>query len=191
MSRADVRSLVLGQLGFSWWDLSTHLDGLTDEEYRWQPAPGALSVVRRSETTRRVTGAGEWVAEWPRGGTEWTRGDDDPGVRTIGWLVTHLVEVFAERWEWTFGGHRLRRDDIEVHPTAHAGVAALTDVVERWQRDLAALDAGRFWTVGLSQATEIDAQAPFAHLVLHVNRELVHHGAEICVLRDLHRVRAG
>ena len=77
---------------------------MTDEEYLWQPVPGALAVVRRTGTTRRVTRAGEWVAEWPRGGTEWTRGDDDPGARTIGWLVTHLVEVFTERWSGRSAG---------------------------------------------------------------------------------------
>ncbi len=38
-----------------------------------------------------------------------------------------------------------------------------------------------------SQATEIDARAPFAQLVLHINRELIHHGSEICTLTDLYR----
>lgn len=182
LTRPDVRSLVLGQLGFSWTELAGRLEGLDDDEYRWAPAPGALSVARRTGTTRRAVGAGEWVAEWPAG-------PDDPGPRTIAWLVTHLTEVFTERWDWTFGEHRLRRDDLTVHPAAAAGVAALTDVVQRWERDVAGLDAADLWTVGLSQATEIDASAPFAHLVLHLNRELVHHGAEITVLRDLYRVR--
>ncbi len=43
------------------------------------------------------------------------------------------------------------------------------------------------FTVGLSQATSIDAAAPFAQLVLHINRELIHHGSEICTLTDLYR----
>ena len=46
-------------------------------------------------------------------------------------------------------------------------------------------------TVGLSQATEIDQQAPCAHLVAHVNREVIHHGSEIATLTDLYRVRGG
>ena len=33
------------------------------------------------------------------------------------------------------------------------------------------------------------AQAPMAALVLHINRETIHHGAEICLLRDLYRNR--
>jgi hypothetical protein len=33
------------------------------------------------------------------------------------------------------------------------------------------------------------ADSPMAALVLHTNRELVHHGAEIALLRDLYRWR--
>lgn len=182
LTRPDVRSLVLGQLGFAWWDLSQHLQGLSDEEYLWAPAEGALSVVHRTTATGRVVGAGEWVAQWPDG-------EDHPGPRTIAWLVAHLTEGYSERWEWTFGGRSLRRDDVDLHGTATAGIAALTEQVERWQDEIARLDPDQLLTVGLSQATEIDAGAPFAHLVLHMNRELIHHGCEITVLRDLYRTR--
>ncbi len=184
LSRPDVVSLVTGQLAFSWLDLHQHLQDLPDEEYLWRPAPGALSVAPRGQTGRRAVGAGEWVVEWPAG-------PDDPGPRTIAWLVAHLVEVFAERYEWTFGGHDLRRDDLELaHPTAQAGVAALSEAVGRWREGVEALGAEEMWTVGRSQATPVDQQAPFAHLVLHLNRELIHHGAEITVLRDLYRARS-
>ena len=84
--------------------LRPRFEGLTDDEYLWKPAPWALSIAPRGKTARRRVGAGEWVVEWPDG-------PDDPGPRTIAWLVSHLVETFAERWEWTFGDHRARRDD--------------------------------------------------------------------------------
>ena len=44
-------------------------------------------------------------------------------------------------------------------------------------------------TVTAAAWTEIEKQAPFGHLVLHLNRELVSHGAEISVLRDLYAAR--
>lgn len=33
------------------------------------------------------------------------------------------------------------------------------------------------------------ADQPFAGLVFHLNREVMHHGGEICLLRDLYRAR--
>ena len=33
------------------------------------------------------------------------------------------------------------------------------------------------------------ADAPLAALVQHINREVIHHGAEIALLRDLYRAR--
>lgn len=56
---------------------------------------------------------------------------------------------------------------------------------------IAALDEEQAHTVGLSQATELDAAASFGHLVLHMNRELIAHGAEIMALRDVYKARSG
>lgn len=33
------------------------------------------------------------------------------------------------------------------------------------------------------------AESPFAALVLHINREALHHGAELLLMRDLYRNR--
>lgn len=174
-------AMVRGQLEFSWSELRSRLDTVTAEEFAWEPAPGALRVVRRgTERTPRTLGTGDWVAEWPEG-------FDHPGARTIAWLVAHLTEAFAERWEWTFGGHRLRRHDVEVHGEVGAAMAGLTRRVEAWRTDIAALPDEAVFTTGLSTATPVDASAPFGHLVLHMNRELIHHGSEIAALTDLCR----
>lgn len=175
------RAMVLGQLGFSWLELRARLATVTQAELDWQPAPGALRVVRRgTQRTARTVGAGDWVAEWPDG-------PDDPGPRTIGWLVAHLTETFFERWEWTFGDRQRRREDLVRHGDVETARAELAHWVEAWQRDVTALDDDEFFTVGLSRATPVDAAAPFGHLVLHLNRELIHHGAEILTLTDLAR----
>lgn len=177
-------AMVRGQLGFSWLELSGRLGTLTQEDYAWEPGPDALRVVRREDArSPRVVGAGEWVAEWPAG-------PDSAQPRTVAWLVAHLTETFAERWDWTFGEHRFRPEALERSGDVTEGVALLRRWVDAWRRDVDALDDDAFFTVGLSTATDIDAAAPFGHLVLHLNRELVHHGAEICVLQDLHRARA-
>ncbi|WP_324650909.1 DinB family protein [Georgenia sp. H159] len=175
------KATVLGQLGFSWMKLSARLATVTQEEFHWEPSAGALRVVHRGEErTARTLGTGAWVAEWPDG-------PDEPGPRTIAWLVAHLTEAFAERWEWTFGERQWRRADVELHGEVGPARSALTHWVEAWRDGIAALPDDELMTVGLSQATEVDAGAPFAHLVLHMNRELIHHGAEIFVLTDLRR----
>jgi hypothetical protein len=180
VSVKDPLAMVRGQLEFSWMILRGRLDMLTDDEYRWEPAPGALSVRRRSEArTSRVLGTGDWVAEWPDG-------PDSPGPRTIAWLIAHLTEAFFERWEWTFGAHRQRRDGLDLPGLRSEAVAELTRWVDVWRGGIAALPAAEVMTIGLSTASDVDAAAPFGHLVLHMNRELIHHGSEILVLQDLH-----
>jgi hypothetical protein len=176
-------AMVRGQLEFSWLELRDRLRTLTEDELKWEPGPGSLRVVRRGEErTARVLGTGEWVAEWP--------GEPDSSVpRTAAWLVAHLTEVFFERWEWTFGEHRRRRDDVELSGDVDGAVAGLTHWVDAWRDGVAGLSEDDVMAVGLSTATEVDASAPFGHLVLHLNRELIHHGSEICTLQDLHRAR--
>lgn len=185
LQRLSALAMVRGQLEFSWLDLRDRLSGMSDDELGWEPGPGALRVVRRgSQRTSRTLGTGDWVAEWPDE-------PDSPQPRTMAWLVAHLTETFFERWEWTFGEHRRRRHDVEVSGEAGPALAGLARWVDAWRTGVAGLDEDAVMTVGLSTATEIDASAPFGHLVLHLNRELIHHGAEICALRDLYRVRDG
>jgi hypothetical protein len=181
LQRPSALAMVRGQLEFSWFELRDRLETLTQDELDWEPGPGALRVVRRGQhRTPRTLGVGDWVAEWP--GVP-----DSPAPRTIGWVVAHLTETFFERWEWTFGEHRLRREDAEVSGEVDAAVAGLTRWVDAWREGIASLGEDDVQRVGLSQATEIDAQAPFGHLVLHLNRELIHHGADICTVQDLYR----
>ncbi|WP_129337371.1 DinB family protein [Cellulomonas endophytica] len=175
------RAMVIAQLEYAWAEVSARLATLSQEELDREPAPGALRVVRRGQERQpRTVGAGDWVAEWPQG-------YDEPLPRTIGWLVAHLTEVFGERREWTFGEHRRRREEFVLHGEVRAAVAGLTHEVDAWRAGVRALGDEDVFTVGRSTATPIDAQAPFGHLVLHLNRELIHHGSEICVLTDLYR----
>jgi len=179
------RAVVRGQLEFSWWELGRLLETVTQDEFVWEPAPGALSVRRRSETSApRAFGSGEWVVEWPDG-------PDHPGPRTVAWLVAHLTEVLTERYDWTFGDHRSRRPDLTYSGEVGPAVAELTRVADLWRSGIATMSDDDIFTVGLSQATEIDQQAPFAHLVAHINREIIHHGSEIFTLTDLYRVAGG
>ena len=105
-----------GQLGFSWMELHRALDGLTDQEWAWEPVPAAHASLRRradAQPADHLVGAGDWVMEWP------ADDDSDSRTRTIAWLVAHLTEAFFERHEHAFGGHEKRRDDVVFAGTAH------------------------------------------------------------------------
>ena len=89
----------------------------------------------------------------------------------------------------TLEKHR-HRADITLHGNARDAVAWLTHWVEAWQDAIAGLDEDAAMTIGLSQANELDAAEPFGHVVLRLNRELIHHGSEIMTLQDLYAVAA-
>jgi hypothetical protein len=54
----------------------------------------------------------------------------------------------------------------------------LTDDEYRWE------PVAGCWNVRRREAPYVDS--PMAALVLHINREVIHHGAEISLLRDLY-----
>src|SRR5690625_7451000 len=94
------KAMALGQLGFSWLELAERLSSVTQEEFAWEPRPGALSVVGRgSERTPRSLGGGARVAEWPAAA-------DDPGARTVAWLDGRLAEAYLHSWKWACGKNR-------------------------------------------------------------------------------------
>ncbi|HEX5510279.1 MAG TPA: DinB family protein [Actinomycetales bacterium] len=180
-----------GQLGYSWWELDQRLDGITDDEFCWEPAPGACIVRPRGHAISPAPiGQGDYQLDHGFDALDDGSSPSQPPLRTIAWLVGHLTEAFFERYEWTFGGKALRPDSLTFYPQAEPAIAALRHEVERWKDRIDSLTEEQAATVGLSQATEIDAQAPFGQLVLHMNRELIHHGSEIMTLRDLYRVRS-
>ena len=65
---------LLAQLDTSWEELRERLEGTTDDEFLWEPAPGAFTLRREG---------GRWIHDAASG----------PAVgslRTIAWLAGHL-----------------------------------------------------------------------------------------------------
>jgi DinB superfamily len=72
-------------------------------------------------------------------------------------------------------------------PTNAAEGLALLDSSYAWWRDgIAALDDDAL-AAPLGPRGGYFANDPMAALIVHVNRETMHHGAEMCLLRDLYR----
>ena len=159
---------------------------LTDEEYLWEPAPGAWSIRRSGEAASpRPFGPGEWLLDD-------APGDPDPTpVTTIAWRLGHLHSDFAGRWEWTFGERRRPLDQlVDFNPSAAVALERFWTTLDRWRDSVAAVTPEQLDTVGFGQCPWTDdAEVPFITVIWEANIELIHHMAEIALLRDLYRTR--
>jgi len=154
-----------------WSRVRARLDGIDDREYLWEPVPGCWSVRARGDL---------WEVE---------RRHPEPHpapVTTIAWRTWHIgsecVDGFAQM---LFDTGALELGEQEWFPDAASA--------------LEAMDAA--WVVFRDRCVTLDDDAmarplgdrfgPFAEhnhadLLLHVADEVIHHGAEMALLRDLY-----
>ncbi|UBU13756.1 DinB family protein [Nonomuraea gerenzanensis] len=175
-------SLLRDQIDWHWThQLRTRLDGLTDDEYFWEPAPGSWNVRPRGTGTAPVQGgSGAMTIDFA-----FPPPDPEP-FTTIAWRLGHvIVGVLAMRNASHFG-----REPTDYHSFAYAGTAAeaLAQLDTEYATWLAGVES--LGEDGLARpcgkAEEPYDEHPMAALVLHINRELIHHLSEVCLLRDLY-----
>lgn len=178
----DWSRLLLEQLSHHWESaLRPRLSGLTDEEYRWEPVPECWNVrPRRTGPAQVQAGSGEMTIDFAM------PEPDPPPVTTIAWRIGHLVVgVLGERNHSHFAGPPADYMSWDYPATATGALEQLDSGYAEWVRGVRSLAA-----VGLAQtcgpAEGPYAQCPMAELVLHIHREIIHHGAEIALLRDLY-----
>ncbi|MFC3998683.1 DinB family protein [Nocardiopsis sediminis] len=168
---------ILAQLEF-YWDttLWPRLRGLGDDEFFWEPVDGCWSVRPRAD--------GSFVADW-----EWPE-PVPPPFTTIAWRLGHIVVGVLElRVNRHFGDRTLSLADAPWPGSAEEALTRLHDGYELWRAGVRGVDTeGLAAPVGEAEPPQW-ADFPFAMLALHVNREIIHHGAEIACLRDLYRAR--
>jgi hypothetical protein len=173
------------QLDWHWQHhLRPGLEGLTDEEYLWEPVPGWSLRPRSMAHSSHAIGPGDVVADF-------AMPEPDPApVTTIAWRMAHVaVGVLGERNGSHFGGPAISYESAPYSLSAADGLALLDRTYRDWITGVRGLDAD-----GLARpcgpAEGPFAEYPMAALVLHINREAIHHGAEMLLLRDLYRRRA-
>lgn len=164
---------------------------MTDEEYLWEPVPGCWSVRRRTAGpgpgATVLVGAGDWGrdATPPPHPTP-------PPFTTLAWRLSHLSELLALRADHTNGSHTLTRDDYVVAGDVAGAIEAFESGATAWREALLSADDAALDTVGHSTYPHgSDPEDPFIETVWWVNQELLHHGAEIAMIRDLYRARRG
>ncbi|MEW1914122.1 DinB family protein [Kitasatospora sp. NPDC085895] len=162
---------------------------MTDDEYLWEPVPDCWSVRRRSDgpgaRATELVGAGDW-------GRDATSPPhpEPPPFTTIAWRLSHLSEMLTLRADHTIGDHILTRDDLHVSGDAAGALAAFASGATAWRKALLGTDETALDTIGHSTYPYgSDPDDPFMDIVWWVNQELLHHGAEIALLRDLYRAR--
>jgi hypothetical protein len=174
------------QLGFHYRQMfRPRLQGLTDEEYYWEPVPGCWSVRPRAQAVGNDSaGGGDLVLDW-----SWPE-PSPPPVTTIAWRLAHVTRsCLAVRTANHFGGPSADPETWVIAGTADAALAQLDAAYDAWSAGVEALgEDGLARACGPAEG--FYSEAPLADLVLHINRELIHHGAEICLLRDVYRARA-
>ena len=184
--RTDRIGLLLDQLTDAVQLSRVRLDGLSESELTWEPHPGMWSIRLRGEATSSdAYGPGSHVLDRDLGLDPFSGGP----LTTAGWRVGHLVSCYAGRWEWTFGDRTTPPDDLVDFRADTALVERLWDEIDRWTTAVEALADDALDQVGRSQYPQgMDSELPFITIVRWMNRETIHHLAEVALLRDLHRV---
>ena len=170
------------QLEWHWeQQLRPRLDGLTDDEYFWQPVPGCWTLSRRGESLAPISlGAGEFTMDYAK------PPHDRVPVTTIAWRLAHLINGFGPPTAHHFGGGSADQPVLAYSGTADEALRQLDEGHDAWIRDVRALgSSGLARPQGPISPPEF-ADAPMARLVLYTHLEVIHHGAEICLLRDLY-----
>jgi hypothetical protein len=170
------------QLDWHWRDaLRPRLTGLTDAEYRWEPVPGAWNVRPRGTSPAPVqAGTGDFTIDFafPQ--------PDPPPVTTIAWRLGHIiVGVLGMRVASHFGGPPMDYSTHRYPGDAATALAQLDEVYAGWIKGVRGLTQDDLaQPVGPAEGPR--SEHSLAELVLHINREVIHHGAEVALLRDLY-----
>jgi uncharacterized damage-inducible protein DinB len=163
--------------------LLRRLEGLTDDEYLWEPGPGCWSV--------RLDADGRWRSEWRHhapppepfttiaarmwhlGAQPW----DLPELTREAVIAAQFVEPYCPE------GH----DPQEACGSAAEAVAAIEHSQRRWQAHFDTVsDTDLLEPMG-ETAGPYSGDNYFGLLVHHVD-EYIHHSAEVALLRDFHRI---
>ena len=107
-----------------YWRMSfrPRLEGLSDEEYLWEPTPGCWTV-------RRV-GPGRYRPDW-----QWPP-PSPPPVTTIAWRICHIGgPVLGLRANSHFGDGALTVETLEWPGTAAAAIAFVDREYAAWKAD--------------------------------------------------------
>lgn len=176
---ADSGASLVTAFDYVWGRLTDRLVGLSHDEYFWEPVGGCWSLRQGDDGRWRLDGGGG-------GGPA----PEPVPVTTIAWRIGHLAGLglagFTDR---LFGESVLTADAIDYPATVGSLPEFLDQQYQAWRAGLIGLD-GAGWRRPLGSDWGPYAQSTTFDLALHLFDEIVHHGAEVGLLRDLYQHRA-
>jgi DinB family protein len=169
----DAALLLARQLDEAYEMIRGRLEGLTDDEFFWEPVSGCWTV--------RKDARGHWAADYPE-----LPHPDPPPFTTIGWRLVHVSECKIMYHEYAFGAARLTFPEIDSAHTAASATMKLAEGHALLRADLNALSDGDLEELRL---TNWGDRWPTWQVFWTMIHHDLHHGGEIGALRDLYRVR--
>ena len=163
----------------TWGRTRARLEGLTDDELLWQPVPGAWTV--------RPLADGNWILDGAM------PAPPTPPFTTIAWRLMHLIGCYGATRNSEWVGVEVDAEPVHsgTEPAPHTAASAI-ELLERaharWRLVLEAADDAVLSEL-IGPIGGPYAEAPRAGLVIHQLDEIIHHAAEIAVLRDLYRAQ--
>jgi hypothetical protein len=171
----DALELLNQQLDGAFTMLRDRVDGLTDDEFWWSPAPGDVWTIREQED-------GRWMADYE---------EPDPipaPFTTIGWRVVHVSECKLMYDEYAFGPARLTWDRDLSSP--HSAAEALADLDRHQERLIRSVQQLNVDDLDREVLTNWGEKWPAWRILWTMIHHDLWHGGEIGALRDLYAKQA-
>jgi hypothetical protein len=154
-----------------WTTLRQRLEGLTDEEFFWEPVPHCWTV-HRDET-------GSWIEDYADPAPE------PPPFTTIAWRIVHVSLCKLMYCEYAFGSAQLTWDELVVPHAAAEAIASLEENQARLHSVLNGLNDSDLLEMRLTNWGE---RWPTWRIFWVMASHDLHHGGEIGCLRDLYQM---
>jgi hypothetical protein len=171
-----LRDLFIGWFDYYAARATERLEGLTDDEYLWQPVANGWSIRPDGDT---------YVIDW-----EWPAPEPAP-LTTIAWRLVHVCSMLVEHDLRAVAFENGKANEVlpsQVPSTAADALVVWERSIERWKHDIAGITEQRLWEPLGPEAAPF-ADDPIASFIEHIHDEFIHHTAEIGLLRDLYRCR--
>jgi hypothetical protein len=169
-----VTDLLAAQMDEAFTTLRRRLDGLSDDEFFWEPVPHCWTVFRGDD--------GRWTYQYEEP-------DPQPApFTTIGWRLVHVALCKVMYHEWAFGRRELTFITIENPHDVASSISMLDRGHKLLVGDLATLDDA---SLDRPVLTNWGEEWPARRIFTTMTGHDAHHGGEIGALRDLYRATGG